>query len=133
MKKLLLLIALALTSGCYTIEPQLRENFNKARDIIYLEEYREQAQTPYKTETMGKGNCLDKAVYLKYLLEEHNYKSNVRVGTYQYSKPHAWLQMEHKGRKIILDPTVDFFGQDTRGDFADLTEFYLNLNRLNKK
>jgi predicted transglutaminase-like cysteine proteinase len=85
------------------------ERLNQVNQIEYTAEPQGEDywQTPHDTMTLKTGDCEDVAFLLEYLLKKDGIESEVKVGMLAPFAPqmHAWVEVDYKGTKYILDAT----------------------------
>jgi len=88
MKKLLLLILLLFTTGCFGV-------------VILTGDYgTDVIRTPY-----SEGVCVEKAVDLKRAMEKQGYEAKVVSGRMDgYKNGHAWVEYKKNGKWITINP-----------------------------
>jgi hypothetical protein len=74
-------------------------------------------ELPFQTQLSGFGDCEDQAAHLWYLCYKNNIQARMVLGDVKSegeSGPHMWVELDYKGRTLILDTTYE---GDTKGIF----------------
>jgi len=90
---------------------------NKTRKIKYLRDNvrysnlknSDYYQSPKETDSLGTGDCEDKAIYLCNLLKEKNINSVLRFGRLEKNRKnvsHFWLEIENGDTTYLVEPTA---------------------------
>lgn len=98
-----------LTNRASVLNGKILSCFDKAICIknkpeLYGDDY---WQSPKETEKNGYGDCEDKAIYLKYLLDIQQIDSQLCIGFYNLvisGSLHAWIEVKMNKNIYILDP-----------------------------
>lgn len=92
-------------------------------------------QTPEETKMLDTGDCEDKSIYLKFLLDNNQIQSKLCIGFYNLiisSTLHAWIEVTMIHDTYILDPSFGVIASRSQLAETSYAPIYGNFYIYNK-